>query len=67
MLQFLVENEHRVVSREEILTDVFGYVRSTHTRTIDNLILKLRQKLEEYPASPSHILTVHGVGYRFVR
>ena len=67
MLQFLVDNAHRVVSREEILNEVFGYPGSTHSRTMDNLILKLRQKLEEYPASPSHILTVHGVGYRFVR
>jgi len=67
MLQFLVENAHRVVGRNEILTEVFGFVGSTQTRTMDNLILKLRQKLEEYPASPSHILTVHGVGYRFVR
>jgi DNA-binding response OmpR family regulator len=67
ILQFLVENAHRVVSREEILTQVFGYACSTHSRTMDNLILKLRQKLEEYPASPTHILTVHGVGYRFVR
>jgi len=67
MLQFLVENADRVVSREEILTEVFGYVGSTETRTMDNLILKLRQKLEEDPACPSHILTVRGIGYRFVR
>jgi len=68
MLQFLVENAHRVVSREEILTQVFGYgVGSAETRTMDNLILKLRHKLEKYPASPNHILTVRGVGYRFVR
>ena len=67
MLNVLSKNADRVVSRHEILTDVFGYAGSTQTRTMDNLILKLRQKLEQDPASPTHILTVRGLGYKFVR
>lgn len=67
MLDFLVHNEDRVVHRDEILTKIFGYDGSTQTRTMDNLILRLRQKLEQDPANPTHILTVRGVGYRFRR
>jgi DNA-binding response OmpR family regulator len=67
MLNLLSKNADRVVSRNEILTDVFGYAGYTQTRTMDNLILRLRQKLEKDPASPAHILTVRGLGYKFVR
>jgi len=67
MLDFLSKNAGRVICPHEILTDVFGCAGSTQTRTIDNLILRLRQKLEKDPASPTHILTVRGLGYRFVR
>lgn len=67
MLRFLVENEDRVVYRAEILTRILGQDGSTPTRTMDNLVLRLRQKLEMDPANPRHILTVRGVGYRFAR
>ena len=67
MLQFLVRNEDRVVNRGEILIKIFGYDGSPQTRTMDNLILRLRQKFETDPANPAHILTVRGVGYRFAR
>ena len=67
MLHFLVNNEDRVVQRDEILAEIFGYDSSTHSRTIDNLILRLRQKFEMDPANPIHILTVRGLGYRFTR
>lgn len=67
MLRFLVQNEDRVVYRTEILTKILGHDASTQTRTMDNLILKLRQKLEMNPSNPRHILTVRGVGYRFAR
>lgn len=67
MLSFLVQNEGRVVHRDEILKAVLGYDSSTQTRTMDNLILRLRRKLEQDPASPNHILTVRSVGYRFTR
>ena len=65
-LEFLTKNAERVISRDELLNDVWGYQNYPSTRTVDNHILKLRQKLETDPANPSHLLTVHGVGYRFV-
>lgn len=67
LLGFLVHNEDRVVHRDEIVTKIFGYDSPTQSRTMDNLILKLRQKFEMDPANPTHILTVRGVGYRFAR
>jgi two-component system, OmpR family, alkaline phosphatase synthesis response regulator PhoP len=66
VLKFLVQNPERVVSREELLQDVWGYQNYPSTRTVDNHILKLRQKLERDPASPVHLQTVHGAGYKFV-
>jgi DNA-binding response OmpR family regulator len=66
-LKFLVENADRVISRDELLNDVWGYQNYPSTRTVDNHILKLRQKLERDPASPVHFRTVHGMGYKFVR
>jgi DNA-binding response OmpR family regulator len=66
MLKFFVHNCERVVSREELLTDVWGYQNCPTTRTVDNHILKLRQKLEKNPAFPVHFRTVHGAGYKFV-
>lgn len=66
-LQFLVLNADRVISRDELLNEVWGYQNYPTTRTVDNHILKLRQKLERDPASPVHFRTVHGMGYKFVR
>jgi len=65
-LKFLVENSQRVVHRQEILNKVFGYEAEVETRSIDNQIFKLRQKLEEEPKNPKHIVTVHGRGYKFL-
>jgi len=65
--QFLVQNSDRVISRDELLNEVWGYQNYPSTRTVDNHILKLRQKLERDPASPVHFRTVHGMGYKFVR
>ncbi|MEM6644667.1 MAG: response regulator transcription factor [Bacteroidota bacterium] len=67
VLQYLYERPGQAVSRNQLLSDVWGYDHLPTTRTIDNFILKLRQKLEHNPAHPRHILTVHGVGYKFVR
>lgn len=67
LLSVLVHNEDRVVHRDEILKTIFGYDSSTQSRSMDNLILRLRQKLEQDPARPNHILTVRCVGYRFTR
>ena len=66
-LQFLVQNADRVITRDELLNEVWGYHNYPSTRTVDNHILKLRQKLERDPASPIHFRTVHGMGYKFVR
>lgn len=65
-LQFLLQNAERVISRDELLNEVWGYQNYPSTRTVDNHILKLRQKLERDPANPVHFRTVHGVGYKFV-
>ncbi|HTR65804.1 MAG TPA: response regulator transcription factor, partial [Terriglobales bacterium] len=66
-LKFLLQNPERVITREELLNEVWGYQNYPSTRTVDNHILKLRQKLERDPANPVHFRTVHGVGYKFVR
>lgn len=66
LVRFLVENPDRVLSRELLLDRVWGHDRYPTTRTVDNQILKLRQRLESDPANPKHFLTVHGSGYKFV-
>jgi DNA-binding response OmpR family regulator len=65
-LKFMVQNAERVITRDELLNEVWGYHNYPSTRTVDNHILKLRQKLEKDPANPIHFRTVHGVGYKFV-
>jgi len=65
VLWCLVEASNRPLSREEILTRVWGPGHHGTLRTIDNFVLQLRTKLERDPAEPSHLLTVRGVGYRF--
>ncbi len=65
-LRYFTGNPERVISRDELLNKVWGYECYPATRTVDNHILKLRQKLERDPAHPVHFLTVHGVGYKFV-
>lgn len=64
-LKFLIENAEQVVNRHEILR-AFGYEDEEKSRTIDNHILRLRQKLEQEPEDPRHIMTVRGMGYKFV-
>jgi DNA-binding response OmpR family regulator len=65
-LEFLTKNAQRVISRDELLDKVWGYENYPCTRTVDNHMLRLRQKLESDPSHPSHFLTVHGLGYKFV-
>jgi two-component system response regulator RegX3 len=64
-LAYLIGHRGRDVSRDELLTNVWGYSAALTTRTVDNQILKLRKKIEDTPGQPRHILTVHGTGYRF--
>jgi len=66
LLRFFTENIERVLSRELLLNEVWGYNSYPTTRTVDNQILKLRQKLEPDPANPRHLLTIYGAGYKFV-
>jgi DNA-binding response OmpR family regulator len=65
-LEFMARNARRVISRDELLNEVWGYERYPCTRTVDNHMLKLRQKLESDPSRPSHFLTVYGQGYKFL-
>src|ERR1700678_827933 len=66
VLKFMVHNAERVLSRDELLNSVWGYRNYPSTRTVDNHILRLRQKLEKDPANPLHFRTVHSSGYKFV-
>src|SRR4051812_16102248 len=66
LLQFLVENRGVVHSRDALLDAVWGYDAMPTTRTVDVHIAWLRQKLEEIPRRPRHIVTVHGLGYKFM-
>jgi DNA-binding response OmpR family regulator len=66
LLRHLVQNDGRVVSRKQILEEVWGLHEDTDTRAIDNFIVRLRRYIEDDPAQPRHLLTVRGVGYRFL-
>jgi DNA-binding response OmpR family regulator len=66
LLRYFIEHAERVIPREELLNEVWGYTSYPTTRTVDNQVMKLRQKLEEDPARPIHFRTLHGIGYKFV-
>lgn len=66
LLRHLIRNRDKVVSRKSILEEVWGLHEDTDTRAIDNFVVRLRRYLEQNPAKPKHLLTVRGVGYRFV-
>jgi len=66
LLQYLIEHEGQAVSRKTILQDVWDLHEDTDTRAIDNFIVRLRRYLEKDPSRPRHVLTIRGVGYRFV-
>jgi DNA-binding response OmpR family regulator len=66
LLQYLVKKQGMVVSRDELLDKVWGYASYPSTRTVDNHVARLRQKIEYNCEDPKHIITVHGVGYKFV-
>jgi DNA-binding response OmpR family regulator len=66
LLKFFTDNLDRVLTRELLLNEVWGYNSYPTTRTVDNQILKMRQKLESDPANPKHLLTIYGAGYKFV-
>ncbi len=66
LLRHLIRNSGRIVSRKNILEEVWGLHEDTDTRAIDNFIVRLRRYIEKDPAHPQHLLTVRGVGYRFL-
>jgi DNA-binding response OmpR family regulator len=66
VIQFLYKNKNQVVSRYDLLENVWGYEEQITTRTVDNFIVRLRQKIESNPNQPKIILTVHGSGYKLV-
>jgi two-component system, OmpR family, alkaline phosphatase synthesis response regulator PhoP len=66
LLRHLIRNEGKVVSRKSILEDVWGLREDTDTRAIDNFVVRLRRYIEAAPSKPKHLLTVRGVGYKFI-
>jgi DNA-binding response OmpR family regulator len=66
LLRYLIDREGQVASRQKLLEEVWGVREDTDTRAIDNFVVRLRRYIEEDPARPRHLLTVRGVGYRFV-
>ncbi|HXZ80475.1 MAG TPA: response regulator transcription factor [Terriglobales bacterium] len=66
LLKYFISHSGEAISRDRLLEDVWGYERFPTTRTVDAHIVRLRQKLEPKPEDPHFILTVHGVGYKFV-
>jgi DNA-binding response OmpR family regulator len=65
LLKYFARCPARVISRQELLNEVWGYENYPTTRTVDNHILRIRQKLEPDPAHPRYFLTMHGTGYKF--
>lgn len=66
ILKYFIDHAEQTISRDDLLHDVWGYEADITSRTVDNFILKLRQKIELNPSHPRFILTVHGVGYKFI-
>ena len=66
LLRYLVQNRGRIVSRKELLEQVWRVREDTDTRAIDNFIVRLRRYLEDQPSDPVYLQTVRGVGYRFL-
>ena len=66
ILKYLFRKKNEIISRNDLLENVWGYDESPTTRTVDNFIVKLRHKIEEDPNAPKIILTVHGTGYTMI-
>jgi two-component system, OmpR family, alkaline phosphatase synthesis response regulator PhoP len=66
LLRYLIKHDGRIVSRRSILEDVWGLREDTDTRAIDNFIVRLRKYIEDEPSQPKHLVTVRGVGYKFI-
>jgi len=66
ILKYLWQHCNQTISRDDLLKNVWGYDESVSTRTIDNFVLKIRQKIEDDPAHPKIIITIHGTGYKLI-
>lgn len=66
ILRYLWQHQKQVISRDDLLTHVWGYDESISSRTVDNFIVKLRKNIEKDPSHPKHIITVHGTGYKLI-
>jgi DNA-binding response OmpR family regulator len=66
ILKYLWQHRNESVSRDDLLTKIWGYDESISTRTVDNFVLKIRQKIEDDPAHPKIIFTIHGIGYKLI-
>jgi DNA-binding response OmpR family regulator len=67
LMRLLIQNEGGVVTRDTILNEVWGYDKFPVTRTVDTFIHSLRSKIEKDPSKPRHLITAHGIGYRFLK
>jgi len=67
ILRFFIDHEQEVVQRDMLLNEVWGYDVYPTTRTVDTFILNLRKKIEDHPAHPKHLITIHGAGYKFIK
>lgn len=66
VIRYLWQHQKQVISRDDLLTQVWGYDESITSRTVDNFIMKLRKNIEKDPSHPKHIITVHGAGYKLI-
>lgn len=66
IMEYFIHHEGEVIHRDELLDEVWGYDVTPTTRTVDNFVLDLRKKLEENPSNPKHIISMRGIGYKFV-
>lgn len=67
ILKYLIDKQGEVISRDKLLDEVWGYDEFPTTRTVDNFMVKLRAKVEKDPKKPRHLLTIYGVGYKFLK
>jgi DNA-binding response OmpR family regulator len=66
LLKYFMEHQDQTITRDQLMNKIWGYENYPTSRTVDNYIVKLRKKVEDDPAHPTHILTVHGLGYKFI-
>ena len=66
ILEYFINRDGEVVPRHDLLNNIWGYEKTPTTRTVDTFILEIRKKIEEISSKPKHIISISGVGYRFV-